>query len=307
MVLIDSYSESNRNGEVNLQDEHPSDEGGKASAGGQALTTPATAYHLTAVKFYLKKSGSPTGNLMAKVYSTTGTVGTDATPTGAALAESEAVDSSTVDSSDYELVTFNFIGSNQITLSASTDYFIDFEAHSANFDGSNYIIGGVDITAPTHAGNISYFVNGSWLAESAYDTCFYLYGWIPESSYSSTHPLFNQAKSGIERKLGVDATVTRQILQFGAQNTTTGWYSLDYTNTEDIEMIILSRGQAFTFAPIGIFARYNYTGFTDGNIKQGDKITDANSLEYNVLSVQPQFIGDKFVFNVAELEKIMET
>ena len=135
---------------------------------GQALTL-ASGYVITSCKFYLTKVGSPTANMTAKLYATTGTVGTDAVPIGAALATSNVIASSTL-STSHALIEFTF--PTPYTASAG-DYAIVCDFTPAN--DSDVIRIGINGTAATHSGNyISYKL--AWSAASSIDTIFYLYG-----------------------------------------------------------------------------------------------------------------------------------
>ncbi len=159
MALIDSYSELNQDGFFNI--------GLTINGGGQAITLAAGAT-LTSCKFNLRKVGSPTGNMVAKLYAVTGTVGTDGKPTGAPLATSANLDVSTI-ATNFTLYEFTFgvpyeAGAQDICV------VIEYGAGSAG----NYIDLGVNQSPGGHAGNTCYFTT-SW-ATIAYDTCFYLYG-----------------------------------------------------------------------------------------------------------------------------------
>lgn len=162
--LIDSYSETNKDTDWESYD-------GYREGLGQAITL-ASGASITSVKFYLKKVGSPTGNVYAKLYASTGTVGTNATPTGAALATSDAVDVSGIGTS-YALVEFTFstpyvASAGDICLVLTTD---------GIGDASDKLLCGGDSVASTHAGNLfrSHDMS-SWLGFADYDFCFYLYG-----------------------------------------------------------------------------------------------------------------------------------
>jgi hypothetical protein len=61
---------------------------------------------LSGCRFYLRRYGSPTRNVTAKLYAITGTHGTDAKPTGAALATSDPVNIESIGTT-IELVHFN--------------------------------------------------------------------------------------------------------------------------------------------------------------------------------------------------------
>ena len=166
--LIDSYPESNQSGTLSF-----GIPGGLDLAHGQALAV-VNAFVLDSAKFHLRKSGSPTGNAVARVYACTGTPGSDGRPTGAALAVSDDFDVSSL-TTTLQLVTFAFSGANRITLNASTNYCIAVE-YSGGTSG-NYLLAGYDSTSATHAGNRCYLSSGgvNWW-NSTNDIIFYLYG-----------------------------------------------------------------------------------------------------------------------------------
>lgn len=93
---------------------------------------------LTSVKFYLKKTGSPTGNITAELWSDLGPV---------VAASSDTVDVSTLTTS-YGLIEFTFSGINQITLDGYTVYFLVIKY--VNGDVSNYVHVGVDKSSSTY-------------------------------------------------------------------------------------------------------------------------------------------------------------
>lgn len=178
-TLADSYSETNKDTASSIQS-------AGATAAGQSFT--AIAGNLDSCKFYLAKTGSPTGNMVARLYALTGTFGTDSKPTGAALATSGSIDVSTLTGS-FVLVTFSFTGVDRVTLVNGTKYVIVFEYTGG--DGSNLASLGGDGSAPSHAGNRSLFIGGSWsVADNNLDYCFYLYeeilGTSPSASASSS-------------------------------------------------------------------------------------------------------------------------
>lgn len=171
--LIDSYSEANYDENVNLTDHHPSPDAW--SAGGQSFT--GQAKKLTSVKFYVGKSGSPTGYSRAVLYAHSGTFGTSSVPTGEALATSDDFDVSTL--GVMALVTFTFTGAQQYVMSADTYYCIIYENPAENgstIDGSNYVIFAQDGSSPTHGGNRIVYASGNYYPESSRDSPFYVYG-----------------------------------------------------------------------------------------------------------------------------------
>jgi PKD repeat protein len=159
-VTIDSYSETNRDNYGQLD--------ANMRGWGQAFTGNGAS--VTSAKFYLQKSGSPTGSAYAKIYAITGTFGSTAKPTGAALATSDAVTVSTIPTS-YGLVQFNF--STPYKTTNGTRYIITVEYTGGS--SANFIRVGADGSSPTHAGNLSYNWSGTW-SPLNYDLSFYVYG-----------------------------------------------------------------------------------------------------------------------------------
>lgn len=167
MAIIDSYSESNHQvGNIWEVDSSAWLELGQVfeSTGGV----------LTSAKFYLKRHASSTGSAFAKLYAITGTPGTDAEPTGSALATSNALDVSSISSSSYELIEFNF--TDNYTMVNGTHYAIMF-AYSAT---ANPIEVAVDGTAPSHNGNGATLFGSEFDGDPFIDVCFYVYGDLPE-------------------------------------------------------------------------------------------------------------------------------
>ena len=162
MELIDSYSESNQNDTAYLYAGYRTDYGQSFTSNGSALTT---------AKFYLKKSGSPTGNITFRVYAHSGTYGTSSLPTGPILDITGNLDSSTLTTS-FALYELTFANNYQ----TNSGYYV-VTVHYAGGDVDNKVIIGQDSSSPTHGGNVSYLPDGgSWTATNAYDNIFYIYG-----------------------------------------------------------------------------------------------------------------------------------
>ncbi len=163
--LEDSYSESNSDAFTIMN-------GGTEALGQSFLSTGGT---LASAKFYLKKTGSPTGNITSKIYAISNAYGggNDAS-TGAALATSDAIDITTLSTTE-ALITFTFSGANQYAMSAGTAYIIDVE-----YTGTvgNQLEVGTDNSSPTHTGNACSFTSqgACTSASSGSDISFYLYG-----------------------------------------------------------------------------------------------------------------------------------
>jgi hypothetical protein len=106
---------------------------------------------LDSVELRLRKNGSPTGTVTVSIYAITGTHGTNAQPTGFALATAVTMDASALDGS-YDWVKFNFTGANRITLTNGTNYALRIDYGTG--DTSNDVRWSIDATSPTHSGNI---------------------------------------------------------------------------------------------------------------------------------------------------------
>ena len=164
-ATLDSYSESN-------QDTDAVQSG--AGVGIAQSFMNVTEATLKSCKFYIKKTGTPTGNINATIRTHTGTFGTSGVPDGGvALATSDNFDSSTLTTS-YQLITFTFSGAEQITLSADTPYFVALLTSFIG-PGSNISLG-VDNSSPTHAGNRADLAFATWGVFAGSDVCFYVVG-----------------------------------------------------------------------------------------------------------------------------------
>ncbi len=165
-AIVDSYSESNKDDNNGLSSV---DLQGQSQSFANAASIP-----LSSAKFYLAKVGSPVGTAVAKLYALTGTHGTDAKPTGAALATSATYNVASLGGAN-ALVEFTFDGA--YTMAASTNYCIAVEYGGG--DGSNRVIVGIDGSSPSHGGNPATLSGGTWTGTAVHDACFYVYGSTP--------------------------------------------------------------------------------------------------------------------------------
>lgn len=136
---------------------------------GQSFRVGRTA-NIYQAMWYLKKTGSPTGNVTASLYAHSGTFGTNSVPTGTALATSDAVDITTLTTS-YRLQPFTF--SSPVSMTAGSEYCLTVEYSGG--DASNNLNVGVDNSSPTHPGNYSIKSSGSWSALATRDIIFYVF------------------------------------------------------------------------------------------------------------------------------------
>lgn len=166
-----SYSETNRDSDQAIYL-------GSVVAVGQSFLTPAavapatTGLRMSSCKFYIKKVGSPTGNIQVVLNTHSGTLGTSSIATTPILAKSFVVDITTLTTS-YQLIEFTFPWWYQYWMLPATNYFLSIEY--ANGDASNYLHVGYDASTPSHAGNKATKTGTTWTAQSTNDCCFYAY------------------------------------------------------------------------------------------------------------------------------------
>jgi hypothetical protein len=163
-TIIDSYAESNY-----TPQDYEIYSGGQI-ARGQSFEGDGTDADYA--KFYIKKTGSPTGSAYAKIWASTGTHGTNAEPTGSAVATSSAFDVSTL-TTDMALVEFTF--PTPYTTVNTTKYILTLTYNGG--DVSNNVVMGFDDSSPTHGGNRCYSTDEStWGVNTNADTIFYIGG-----------------------------------------------------------------------------------------------------------------------------------
>lgn len=151
---------------------------------GESFT--GTGGTLSSVKFILQKTGTPTGNAVAKIYAHSGTYGTSSVPTGTALATSDNFNVANLTTS-YATYSIQFSGSNNFALVNGTNYVLTLEYSGG--DASNNIQVGYE-TTNGWAGNYSTETGVTWTADSTKDVCFYVYtgGIVTVNATSGANP-----------------------------------------------------------------------------------------------------------------------
>jgi hypothetical protein len=157
---IDTYATSNQSGSITQYN-------GNNEQVGLAITL-ASGQSLQGIKFYLKKLGSPTGVMQAKIFASSGTVGTSGIPTGTVLQTSIDVDCSVLTTS-FSLISFWF---EEPYVAAAGDICVLLEYKMG--DASNNVINGTDSSSPTHGSNVfkTNTSNASWAADTSQDLIF---------------------------------------------------------------------------------------------------------------------------------------
>jgi hypothetical protein len=89
---------------------------------------------------------------------------------------------------------------------------------------------------------------------------------------------------------GVNTAVTFHTLELGADDGVTGQPS-QYWNDVSGDMIITPDGVELQHYSTGLYGKLTAKGFTDGNITDGDEVTDSYGNTWAVVSVTPYKIG----------------
>jgi hypothetical protein len=297
--LIDSYSETNKDGSFALTHVHPSDEAKYSSVAQSFKALLGT--RISTCKFYLAKTLLPVGNLAARLYAHTGTYGSTGVPTGSVLAESSPVTMESL-GTDFALTTFVFPAGQKYKLTVGTSYVLACVALDATtLDTNNYPSVGRDSSAPTHSGNLSNYINSAWF-ESVYDGCFYLYG----CEYPNTDDMLF---STLLRRLGItrgspSLSVTRHALYLGAtRDTVTGWYPKSYYESAVDAAIIPKSSQGLALSA-GYYVSLDGLGFTQGVCHAGDLWADGSGRHWEVKTAVPNTVGDTLYFYQCDLKEL---
>ncbi len=140
---------------------------------GQALAL-GSAYSISGARFWLNKTGSPTGNMYFKLYACTGTPGSGGVPTGSALATSGAISAATLSATaapvEFTLAT---------PYAASAGNYCVLIEYSGG-DASNR----VEVTnnmSGSHGGNQFYYRSG-YSVDTGYDCYFQLIATVADAT-----------------------------------------------------------------------------------------------------------------------------
>lgn len=154
-----SYSDSNADSTVNLYS-------GSIIRVAQTFLVGIGDATLSRARFYLSKTGSPTGDCYAVLYG----VGED--PLTTPLASSLAVSATTIGTS---AAWFDFEFEDKYELSSVVAYTIAF-VYGSGGDASNYVTVATDNSSPSHWGKgYTYTVAGGWSGQQTWDLIHYVH------------------------------------------------------------------------------------------------------------------------------------
>ena len=185
-----------------------------ASAMGQTFTASAN-YLMTKARFDMSYVGSPPGNITAKLYAVTGSVGTDAIPSGSPLATSEPFNLT------HNLNNFNtFTFSTPYLLHSGTGYAIDIENPTSGIDTSNF----PTVTANSSnlfSGNSFDYRNSAWnITVASWDNIIIIYA----LATPTTPPQYANVGSTV-------STTTKLYSNWTSANMIGGMYFIEHNET----------------------------------------------------------------------------
>jgi len=97
--------------------------------------------------------------------------------------------------------------------------------------------------------------------------------------------------------------VTRRALTLGSQDSVTGWYARNFSEST-IEMVILPRNAASLTVGMGLYPKYTLSGFTQDPVEVGDEIIDAAENYYEIKTVEEYYLCNSFLYRECELAKM---
>ena len=169
-TIIDNYSFSNQNAVTAISTNDAQNGIGTSFS----VTTSDT---LDRVIFNCSRDLLAVGNAYAKIYELTGTIGTNALPTGSAIATSNIVNVTNIPvSPTYAQTVFMFSNSEKIVLQDNHNYFLTIECTISSGNNKSLLVG-ID----TNTGNVGQnaaYLNSSfvWKDASSFDIPFVVYG-----------------------------------------------------------------------------------------------------------------------------------
>lgn len=252
--LVDQNQSADVGAQVGLRDEHPSDSGLYSSAGGWAIEANSS-YTLGYVQIYGSRLLNPTSNIVMAIYNVTGTVGTNAKPTGNALVYSDLVPASSFPTAN-NWVSFNFT-SSAFNVTNNVEYAFSMEVNTTGVDNLNYVKlrGSNNVTG--RLANDFHFRNGAWLVLSLlYDFRFRIYAVTDITEPSINYLGFNSTLNGSTTQFTYNFSDNVGLSHFihswnnsgswvnstyaitGNQNQTTQTFTLNATSGVKVEYII---------------------------------------------------------------------
>jgi hypothetical protein len=206
---------------IQIEELHPSANASDSAETTKTISIPQ-AFTVSQMKFYLKKTGSPTGTIKAGIWTDNGS--NKPSQTAADESSTTSLSMATISGVRYTQYTFNF---NGVTTFPAGVYHVGvYAATKTTLDGSNYVLVEFGSGSCPRAGSVeNYYDNSAWhnWGSSNVALYFYLYG-----NYVSTGmpPVFmvnicgSSDENGSEpeemailRKYGVETTINFSLYE----------------------------------------------------------------------------------------------
>jgi hypothetical protein len=223
---------------------------------------------LSKALFWAVKSGLPTGNITAQLYTHSGTFGTSSVP-GTLLATSAPYDVSTVPTAA-AWVTFTF--DETYTMANGTFYVIVIDSTTAGSVGHGVALS-VDTTSPAHGGNVG-FRSGVWNAVASADACFQIYSPAATTVLPYNSPNLTDGAATTNRLTGGTGTFTPGKISETGLVSDVGWSGNNYTEllySLDIVNTAVANGDTLRFRVLrnGVVTSMTYTSVPTINLVKG--------------------------------------
>ena len=165
--VIDGYSPENINQGMGMQSN-----GVDSYLGLSQCMTLITSRPLSKARFYLYREGNSVGNVVAKIYNTSGIIGSTAIPTGSPLAQSLPISRSIINTYSSTPAPFAFIFDTHPVISGDIAVSVEWDGTGSWNDN---VVVQCDDSTQTHLGNMAQKHNGAWTPISTIDLAFYLF------------------------------------------------------------------------------------------------------------------------------------
>lgn len=200
---------------------------------GQSFT-PTLSGKLNRVELYIKRIGSPSGNIWVEIHSD----GADPTAAAQQGADSATVNATSGVGTSYAFVAFDFVSG--ITLSAGTEYWMLLYG-DYSLSSTDNVYWGVDTSSPSYSGGIfGRYGNGAsaWEDITTYDGLFKTYHDDPvttststTSTSSSTSTSTTSTSSSTSKTTSTSTSTSRTTTSTSTTSTSTTSSSTSTTTT----------------------------------------------------------------------------
>lgn len=265
---------------------------------------------ISKLTFYIRRGGSPTGNLKAYIYSHSGTYGTDSTPDSLLATSDTTIDISTLTNSpiSYDTVDFLFSGVNSVTLTNGSYYCVVLELSTHSTDSGNYVEYAFD-NSSTFDGSSALWTGSTW-STSSDDFIFHTYS---DKAFNSDSYILKETIKTLDSDYYVKTTYSNISPArndfYDFSNSNAGWathsggferlsqsFTASSTQELDSAVVQLRRGGS----PTGnMYVKiYTHTGVYGTSSIPGSLLATSDAVDSSTVSTSNSLV--KFSFSGAE-------